>query len=73
MNIFTSGWSAAVGGLHQAQNQALDAATAIASGNPDDLLGAVVSMQQAKLQTQLNATVIRSLDDTTGYLLDILG
>ncbi|QYK54543.1 MAG: hypothetical protein KF824_06480 [Fimbriimonadaceae bacterium] len=72
MNVVASGWSTAVNGLHQAQNQALDAAVAVSGGNPDDLLGAAVSLQQAKLQTQLNATVIRSLDDTTGYLLDIL-
>jgi len=72
MNVVASGWSTAASGLHQAQNQALDAAIAISGGNPDEMLGAAVSLQQAKLQTQLNATVIRSLDVTTGYLLDML-
>lgn len=68
--MINSAYSTAQQSLHSAQNQALQAVSKI-SKNPDSIPESVVELNQAKLQTQLAATTIRSLDETTGYLLDM--
>ena len=69
--MINSAYSTALQSLSTAQSQAMDAVTRMAN-NPDSIPESVIDLNQAKLQTQLAATTIRSLDETTGYLLDIL-
>lgn len=59
--------SAALAGLADAQNQALQAAQSVA-----EIPDAAIALMMAKTQTQASAVTLRTLDQIQGSLLDIL-
>lgn len=64
--------SAALAGLADAQNQALQAAQSVVEGGVDAIPDAAIALMMAKTQTQASAVTLRTLDQIQGSLLDIL-
>lgn len=68
-NIMQSGLQ----GYQSASNQINQAASELANGarRPIDINGAAVSLQQASLQAQASAEVIKRADGMVGTIIDI--
>jgi len=59
-------------GLGRAQAAASRVVASAAGGDADQLAGAIVELQAAKLQAGASAKVVRAADDTLGTLLDVM-
>lgn len=59
-------------GLERAQAAASRVVASAARGDTNQLTGAIVDLQAAKLQAEASAKVVRAADDTLGTLLDVL-